>query len=305
MSYLKISSKRIELDIEFTDKYIIVEGDSGVGKTLMVELLSDEEFERLLQTDLTIHVLNKLTQNDYANWHEGLIVCDETYARKYSESFKQKNCSFLIVSRKNLKKVNYSYRSLYQAYRENEVTRFKRKIIFTFEKAFDTYDYIVTEDSGYGYKFIKQLLDGKPMEVIPAGGKSNLAKSIDNVLNDKTLLVIADAGGIGSDIEVILNHVRKKRKRGAKIQFLLPDCFEHVLLCSNYYEYDVDILKYSKVEFNDTEKFCEQEIARVTKGTALECDHDKGVMSSCWYKSCNNCTAVCDYRVEDKSFNLY
>lgn len=38
MPYLKIDSKSVKLDVEFRDKYVFIIGDSGVGKSLIVDV---------------------------------------------------------------------------------------------------------------------------------------------------------------------------------------------------------------------------------------------------------------------------
>lgn len=305
MPYLSIKNKNTDIYLEFKDKYIFVQGDSGEGKSLLVSMLSDEEtISRDVDTDLDIRILNKLTINDFKNWNNGeLIVTDEVYARKYLSSFKTKNCYFLIVTRKIFKNINFSYRSIYNLVRNDTKSKLEKAYTFS-ESKVDNYDYIFTEDSGYGYEFIKKCLNG--YNVIGCEGKSNIKNVMSSILNgleNKKVLLICDGGGIGTDISIIANYIRKLAKHSIEVEILLPECFEHILLCSGYIKYDKDIFNHFNIKYNDTESFCETKLYQFTKGTELECSHETGTMSECWYKQCNDCNNKCDYEISTCKFD--
>lgn len=302
MPYLKIDSKNVKLDVEFRDKYVFIIGDSGVGKSLIVDTLGDEELNsRCVRSDLTIKILNKFTITEFDNWNSGeLVVSDEVYARKVLQKLEHKNCYFMVVTRKVFKNINFSYRCIYEAKRDDGTTVISRAYNINKVDILDSYDVIVTEDSGYDKRFVEECFEGKQY-IKGSGGKSNITKVLDEMYRDSRMhiFLIMDGGGVGSDIPNISSKVKKLKKRNCIIHMILPECFEHVLLCSGYFKYDLDILKYFKLECGNTEAFCESEIQRVTTGTVLECNHDNGVMSDCWWKQCANCDQEeCVYRVD-------
>lgn len=302
MPYLKIENNKISIDAKFTDKYIFIMGDSGVGKSLIVDTLSDEEsFNKDVETDLEIKVLNKNTLSTFDSWNNGeLVVMDETYARKVISKLSNKKCYFMVVTRKVFKNINFSPRCIYTASRINGKTIIIPKYLnINNTNYLNAYDAVITEDSGYGYIFVKACLGDKyKHKVLSAGGKSNIKNKLDDLSqNVKTILVIMDNGGVGSDISVILNKIKNLSKKGLIVHTLSPECFEHALLCSKYFSYPNNIEDYCTLDFNDVELFCETLIEYITRDTVLLCDHTKGVLSACWYEQCSNCNLNCPYRV--------
>lgn len=143
------------------------------------------------------------------------------------------------------------------------------------------------------------------MNVVGAGGKSNIATMISSKYKEgyKSMLIIADGGGLGSDIGSIVAKMRKVRNRGCDTFVLLPECFEEVLLCSDYIGYtEEELLNEFKVEYVDTENYCELKLLEVTKGTVIECNHKSGYMSECWIKQCSNCNQDCSKRTNVEKF---
>lgn len=307
MPYLKIKSDLIDIDVEFKDKYIFVTGSSGVGKSFMVSKFYDSFYRKnVIETDLNVTVLDnnlitKISNYDYTP--KDLIVSDEISIKAYLNVVKDFNCYFLIISRSIYKNINFSYRSLYKAFYTDDklsiAPMFKELSNCILEK----YSLIITEDSKYGYNFISTCL-GKNQCITKAGGKGNITRALKNISSIfRTVLLVLDAGGIGTHIIDIMDEITRLTEKGVTVHFLAPECFEQLLLCSKYYNYDKDVFKYYTVDYNDTEKFCEEELSKVSKGTVLECLHHKHTMSECWVKQCSDCNVTdCPYRVVEDKF---
>lgn len=306
MPYLKINSKTVKIDITFKDKYVFILGDSGLGKSLIVDTLSDEELvTHAVDTDLDIKILNKSTISEFDNWNNGeLLVADEVYGRKVLNKLATKNCYILFVTRKVFTNINFSYRCLYTASRTEGITTIKQAFELKNVKAASNYDALIMEDSGYAKTFVSECFNNQQC-IISANGKSNIVGVLksDQIIALNKLLILFDGGGIGSDISRIMSVVKKLRKTGYVVHFLAPECFEQVLLCSKYFNYNRDVFKHMSLQDGNTESFCEKELLRLTEGTVLECNHKKGKMSECWYTQCNKCDKFsCKWRVDDDKF---
>ena len=298
MPYLKIDYSTLKMDIEFKDKYIFLQGDSGIGKSYITELLTNNEIiKHYVKSDLDIRILNKYTKDDFDTWSNLLIIADEVYAKRFINRFYSKECYILIISRHPFTNINFSYRCLYIGIKDTDGVMTVNKQYNLDFNYLSKYDCIITEDSGYAYDFIKYLLPS--ITVISSGGKSNIVNKIKELESSyESCLLICDGGGIGSDIRKILERVALEKSKGKVIDILMPECFEQVLLCSNYFNYDEDIFKYFELRYNDTETFCEREIHLLTAGTELLCNHAKNYLSECWYKECNDCPKDCPKRID-------
>ena len=89
------------------------------------------------------------------------------------------------------------------------------------------------------------------------------------------------------------DRIKIEKDKFVNVYLLMPECFEHVLLCSKYFNYDKDIFKYFSLKYDNTEEFCESEILYVTSNTNLVCNHKTGILSDCWIKECIDCVKEC------------
>lgn len=306
MSYLKLINSEFNINIDFKEKFYLVDGYSGCGKSAFVSYVESELLlNNSLDTDLKIFVVTSKDSFNYAVEHandEGsLIIADENLVSALLQHVINKKCYCLFITRKIYSNINMSYRSLLVAERSMDgITQFKQKYKFTDTvESEEMLGVIITEDSGYGKTFLEGM---NICNIVSSNGKGNISKTLkEESKNYRSILCIFDAGGIASHIKTIYERVRSLKSSNIDVKFLVPECFEQVLLCSKYYKYDIDIYKYFRPEYNNTESFCEKEIQKISRGTKLECIHDKGVLSECWYKDCKECSEKdCCYRVDDK-----
>lgn len=136
MSYIKFSTDRVELDLELKDKYMLISGFSGVGKSLLFEelsLLYDLDSD-LIDSDLPVVLIR--SKNDLSILRrligniKCLVISDEVFAHRVIELVQDINVYCILISRKIYKQYNFSYRCLYRAVRDNDgVTRIYPKYI--------------------------------------------------------------------------------------------------------------------------------------------------------------------------------
>lgn len=307
MFRFSIHTSRVSFDVELKDKYILIDGDSGKGKSLFVsevlrvlELGSDE-----IHSDLPVYVIRSKDDINALDGHIAkgempLLISDEVKAPSVLSAVKDKRVYCILVTRKVYAHVNMSYRSLYVMNRSEEgVSYVSPKIQFYKKDVLNNFDVIITEDSKAGYNYISNIVAGS-ISVVSAKGKCNIVKILKQYKEAKKILVVLDAGGIASDIQGIKRVVSNLESRGCQIQFCLPECFEHILLCSEYVGWSGDIFKYFDTVKNNTETFCEETVEKLTVGHPYEYDHSRQVLTKCWVEECANCCSKmdCKYTIE-------
>lgn len=299
----KVKTSSIDVSIESEEKYVFISGFSGAGKSLFISEVErivevGNDAENLIESDLKYYIINNKTMLDTI---EGLIesskkpilfLADEFLAAKVTMAIANKNACCICVTRKPPKNINYSYKCLYQANRDDRgVTVIRQKELFEHINSNIKYDIILTEDSKAGYEYLSKTLDN--IEIISALGKSNIKNKLMK-LENKNTIIFADAAGIGSNIGSIIKESLRIKKKGYAAHFVLPECFEQLLVESEM------LNKYEKKKFNycynNLETFYEMELSRLTKGTILEYNHKSQKLSKCWYEQCNRCDKKCVFR---------
>lgn len=306
MPFISVNTNRVQFNITLQEKVIFIRGYSGAGKSLIVQ-----EIQRLLRsglnmlsTDCDVYLYLGGTIPAFTETENPILyICDENEGGTLLNFIRGKKVYALIVSRKKYATWSYSYKSIYEAERcEDGVTRIKPKynIVHT-PLEINKSLVIITEDSGAGHRYIKEKLSN--YSVIPAGGKDKIKDKLLELYSQgfKSMLVICDEGGLGSAIRQLIAVVKSLKSNGCSIQFLLPVCFEQVLLCSNFIGDSKNVYETYDNYYDSTEKFCESRIAKLTKGTVLEYDHENTKdLSNCWKYDCSMCSSKeCKYMTED------
>lgn len=161
-------------------------------------------------------------------------------------------------------------------------------------------DVIVTEDKAAGYEFVKKVVNSKETNVIPAGGKSNLEKVVKHELNEgRSVCIIADGGGIGSEMSDIRDCIRLAKRMQLCLGLILPECFEEVLCNSRFIGLSKNVFEHFTLEDNNTEHYCERVIGELSKNKPFEYSHEKQVLSDCWVNDCATCNKydICEYKI--------
>lgn len=300
--YFKLNTEYVHAEIETDEKYVFISGFSGAGKSLFVR-----EVEQLIETgandeivcDLDFYVIsNKQNFEDrmaLLGEKPCVLIADEFYANRVALAIKDKNVYCICVTRNLPSNVNFSYKSLYYAERdENGLTKIGRKYNLAEYKLLDHYDTMLIEDSGAGYNYICDVLQGILVE--STFGKGNILKAMRQKPSSDRLLLFVDAGGIGNHFDSIITNCKKREKCGGTVHLILPECFEQVLVHSDLLS-NQEIREFMVV-YNNKENFYEMEICRLTKGTVLEYHHEHQRLSECWINDCRICDRICAFRVD-------
>ena len=246
--FLKIWNKTISFNIEIKNKLTIIEGDSAKGKTKLINMIStyledgkssglhvcaSADFEVWTNKDWR----KGTSSGDIYNLKNTLIFIDENKKFVLSEEFASYvNSStnyFILVSRKPLKELSYSYKDIYTM----DTIKGEHKLLPVYDQD-DIFDFsissiksVITEDQKSGFIFFSEL---GTLKCEPTYGKSNLENKIRNFNVEDSCLIIADGATIGCHIEKLYELVKKMN-----FMLFLPLSFEWLLLNSNIF-YNLD-----------------------------------------------------------------
>ncbi|MDE6618904.1 MAG: hypothetical protein K2K74_00145 [Lachnospiraceae bacterium] len=305
--YFKMNTEFVHVDIETDEKYVFISGFSGAGKSLFVR-----EVEQLIETgakdeivcDLDFYVIsNKQNFEDrmaLLGDNPCILIADEFYANKIALAIKDKNVYCICVTRNLPSNINFSYKSLYHAERDEKgLTQIGMKYKLAECKLSAHYDVMFMEDSRAGYNYMNDVVQDLLVE--STFGKGNILKSMRQRQLTDRLLLFADAGGIGNHFDSIITHCKKREKSGGIVHLILPECFEQMLVHSDLLS-NQEIQEFAVV-YNNKENFYEMELSRLTKGTVLEYNHEHQKLSECWLKDCRKCDKICEFRVNKPKVN--
>lgn len=306
MYRFSVTTEFVQLSIDLSDKYVLISGDSGRGKSFLIS-----EIERIIKAELDciqsdipyylIQTKGEVRNIDAFIGEEKTIVfiTDEFLAYDVIKAIENKNAYCIAVTRNVYKNINMSYRSLYCLERQSDgISIVKPKIKVLSKDAPESFDRIITEDSKAGFDFVLSFVRDKS-KVVSAGGKSNIKDKLEKYKDDDNILIFADGGGLASEIIGIRRASKDRQRRGKSTWVCLPECLEHVLLCSDFIGWDKDIFKYFELSYNNTESFCEKKLKQLSKGKPFEFDHGRQKLAKCWTEFCENCNLAnnCKYKL--------
>jgi hypothetical protein len=306
MQEFSLNTSKISAHFEFYDKYILVDGYSGRGKSLFVS-----EVDRALELDseslkatMECMTVNSKKELELAIrlMNEGqdfILVSDEFLGYKVIQAIQNRNSYCIVVTRKRYSNINMSYRVLYHVSRDsNGFTSIVKTDELVEHNGLTKFDKILVEDEKAGYEYISAVVGNKAL-VESTHGKDNIKECIRGSKGLKSLLVVCDGGGIAYNWSAIKRAVLFMESLGCEVRICIPECFEHVLLCSEFIGYPKDLSDTFQVRYNNTEAFCEQMVEKESSGKPFEYNHKSQKLSDCWLIDCSECKNFknCEYRV--------
>lgn len=306
---LRVKSGKVEYNIEIFRKYTVVQGESGMGKTTLVQYINQymdgvSKFGAIqLQCDLNV-AANEVpfrsvdAFEDFIRENEGVIILDEwslgnlrVTALDVIEIMKKYNRYFVLISREfglfkgvpvavdDMMKIHSSgrYHTLEPIFPRNSLSTDELKI-----------DCIITEDEKSGALFMRHYFPG--IEVISACGKDTLGDQVYQARSKGTLFVLYDALSAGF-IEVEIRYIC--RHYGIHCILYRPLSFEKYLLDSPF----VSKIGYedSNIPIDSLEEWYEHKLSQLlphgyTKSKLSVCiGEDCAEMKNKNYSSCREC----------------
>ena len=309
---LVVKSDDLDIELETREKYTLVMGLGGAGKTHFVNFvdelrkseISENRDDILVESDLEYIVVTSKDMIHIIPQYiaEGikLFISDEFLAHDVVKTLENLEAYCVVITRNPMKDVKMSYKSLYVAYRDTSTNKTCIKLKFEAEQYNGLYDVnaIITEDGKGGADLVKNYVR-KEYLIIPAEGDGNIRHKMEDSSGIERLLVICDGGGIAAHVAGIRQVARERKRKGLVTEFLMPECFEQVLLCSAFIGWDKNIYKYFDIKYNNTEDFCEAKIEELSYGKPYFYKHkQQGSLSKCWLINCDKCDTKCEYALQ-------
>lgn len=312
---LKVYSKRLIYDFSVRRKVTVISGDSGTGKSTLVEYIQNANEKFRKGVTLECDVMCKAYSRPFENWDikfkelgDAIIVLDEDFIHsecsRLAEVISKSNCYFILISRRIPKFLTYSYKEIYKIVNSGKFNRLE-PIYSDIEKIVAP-DLVITEDSKSGYKFFNIFFKKYGIPCISAKGRDNLENTLKSEMDKfNNILVIADGAAFGSKAKALLSGYTYKN-----VNFFLPESFEFMILSSNMFcgrikEILNNLPEYIDTSYTSWEEYFTTLLESITKETPVQ--YSKSNLKGCYTENCcyRNTDNMCEFGlVGDKQENI-
>ena len=322
---LKLESKKLSFQITIQRNITIIRGDSGTGKSTLINMLINAKREYspyTVECNVDYHAFNSnnFSAFDYTKCSNSIVFIDEDVnilkTPEFASIVKKSDCYYVLITREKLQNLPYSCNAVYELYTESSKQKVAKHLTFTRmyydfvnakdSKVYDKITHIVTEDSNSGAQFFTATANANKIVCTAAGGNSNIAKHIEDELtgmNTGSMLAIVDGAALGpyyDDIEKLIHMYRN-------LVVYLPESFEYILLKSKLFSTsnisEIITRPYNYIESQDYfswERFFTALLQEVSKGTEYE--YSKHILKKAYL---SKYARDCILAVLPSSFNLH
>lgn len=298
MPLIHVKTARVEYKFEIHNKYTVIKGDSGSGKTTFYDLINvmgaNPKAVQNVSGEKIIAIPAKFEDFNIANYSDVIFVVDENctlFKRSDVASILRESENYFIIINRE---INLGYLPIHvdNVYRMKTAGKFHslERIYKRFELSqIVDVDTIIVEDKRSGYLFVQDMLgdcDTDTVVIEPAygnaeerlkdknAGASKVAKSMEYHAERgrRHIFVVYDAAAFGVYMDLLWNVIR----RYPKVQFYILDwdSFENYILKSKVYQQEIRLedadYHYESYETYSTQKLGEL-IAGYSKTTLHKC----------------------------------
>ena len=245
MPFIKLRTNRVSYEFNITQKYNLLVGDSGTGKTTLYSLV-DEMNSNHNSVDcagyskvITDHQVINKSLSDFSNY---VIILDETSPLLHEPNsptiLEQSNNYFLIICRD----VTLGYKSIsldciFKLRTTGKFHYFERMYSIP-EEMFDV-STVMCEDSNSGFQFLENIFSemyhvafAKASKNDKTGGKAKIATCLYDYTGEKVCIVF-DKCAIGYQFSGILESIIRNKITACFIDW---DSFEAYILSSKIFD---------------------------------------------------------------------
>lgn len=261
---IEIYNKRIHYNLEFKRSITLILGDSGTGKTTLVNMLesyiennklSGIHFKSNIDID-DIRVLKSRDENSIYSSKDSnkLYFADEFVSFVRSKRFMK----FLKETGSYLVYFSRSDRTGFMQYSVDEIYELKseRHNDYCLTKMYNFYvdnndtvkpDIIITEDKESGFSIISHIFNN----VDTADGKDNVVNKIKYYKERgyKNIYIVVDGAAFGNQIQAVFSY-----SSDCNISVFAKESFEYLILGYSYFS------KFLSTELSETYNFAESSI---------------------------------------------
>lgn len=302
--FLYVKSPFINYEIEFNRKVTIIQGDSGTGKSKILEAI--KRLRKMKSASIYTTNGNKVVMlKDYMDW-EGEINnsknvvflidedCEFIRSNSFARSVHNSLNYFIIISRDPINGLNYSYDEIYELKTSGKYNKTVRK--YNLEKFNDLSEdcqVVLVEDSGSGYEFYRYHL---PMEVFSIEGKSKMAEAVRRQLSKNNVIkigIIVDGAAFGSEMGNI--KALEEDHKDVDFDWFLPESTEGFIVKNdilNFRSFTDKLSDKDEIYYSGAEIMYYKLLRENTVGTPAL--YSKEFINSCYtedccHKKCSGC----------------
>lgn len=240
-----VESRKVKYDFVIKRNITILTGDSGSGKTVLIDLIRDyKRFGNDSGVFLSCDCECKTIDNE--DWERqiketvnSIIFIDEgnrfLTSKRFAELVQQSDNYYVIATREKLPTLSYSVNEIYgfrQSGKFHEAKQKYNEIYHLYGEITENTDikpeYVITEDSNSGYEFFSKLC-GNDIPCVSANGKSNIIKLLQESEIQEKRLVIVDGAAFGSEMRDVADYI----DIFDDVVLYAPESFEWLLLAAN------------------------------------------------------------------------
>lgn len=235
-----IRNRHIAFAFELERNVTIITGDSGTGKTKLINMV--RMYSDLGKSSgITLKCVKPCIVLSGSNWetvlegtHESVVFVEESTSflstHEFAGAVQHTDNYYVFVTREPLPQIPYSIDAIKEIKKNDRRPKLEKlyKGIGVKKIASFPYDEVIVEDSKAGFVFFNEASGKQNIVCITANGKSNLLNVLHKSKAQK-ILVIADAAALGSEIKELKQY---KDLSDKKIDFFLPESFEWLILKS-------------------------------------------------------------------------
>ena len=239
-----VESRKVKYDFTIKRNITILTGDSGSGKTVLIELIRDyrrygSDSGVFVSCDRDCRTIdNEDWERQISEISDSIIFIDEgnrfLTSKRFAELVQKSDNYFVIATREKLPMLPYSVNEIY-GFRKSGKFHEARQ---TYNEIYHLYGeiseqsvvcprYVLTEDSNSGYEFFSSLFKQSNISCAAANGKSNIIFSLQKMDPKEGIgLVIVDGAAFGSEMRDVSEYL----KEVGGIVLYAPESFEWLLL---------------------------------------------------------------------------
>ncbi|MGN0205026.1 MAG: hypothetical protein ACI4BB_10820 [Coprococcus sp.] len=239
-----VETKKIKYDFIVKRNITIFTGDSGSGKTVLIDLIRENrrygsDSGVFVSCDCACRTLdNEDWEHQLKDISKSIIFIDEgnrfLFSKKFAELVQESDNYFVLATREKLPMLPYSINEIYGIRKSGKFYDTKQKYNEIYHLYGEISDgdgmnpqFVITEDSNSGYEFFSELANQKGIKCISANGKSNIIKYLaEREKNTKKTLVVVDGAAFGSEMRDVYEYL----KIFNGIVLYAPESFEWILL---------------------------------------------------------------------------
>lgn len=224
----------------------IIQGESGTGKTTLLQAMfnsmsGSSAAAYTVETSANYFVYTRAFkklrwETVLAEITDSVIFIEENNRFVYSNDFakyvKKSGNYFVIIGRKPLKGLPYSWQEIYELVSHKGSGDLRR--IYEFKEFYTNFtftdynfDLVIMEDSNAGFTFFEDFFSNVP--VISANGNGNVLNTI-LAADASNILCIVDGAAFGSYLQEYYDDFENGRHYNKRITIWPPESFEWVLL---------------------------------------------------------------------------